>query len=58
MARSSLAVDGRPKVALAEHQAIVDGLKSGDGMAAEAALRAHISKAFETRLREAARREP
>jgi DNA-binding GntR family transcriptional regulator len=58
MARSSLAVDGRPKVALAEHQAIVDGLKSGDGMAAEAALRAHISKAFETRLREDARREP
>ena len=58
MARSSLAVDGRPKVALAEHQAIVDGLKSGDGTAAESALRAHISKAFETRLREDARREP
>ena len=58
MARSSLAVEGRPKVALAEHQAIVDGLKSGDGAAAEAALRAHISKAFETRLREDARREP
>ena len=58
MARSSLAVEGRPKVAMAEHQAIVDGLKSGDGGAAEAALRAHISKAYETRLREDARREP
>ncbi|MFV0408961.1 MAG: GntR family transcriptional regulator [Paracoccus sp. (in: a-proteobacteria)] len=58
MARSSLAVDGRPKVALVEHQAIVDALLSGDGEAAEGALRAHISKAFETRLREDAKREP
>ncbi|MDO5643008.1 MAG: FCD domain-containing protein, partial [Paracoccus sp. (in: a-proteobacteria)] len=58
MARSSLAVEGRPRVALAEHQAIVDALKTGDGAAAEAALRAHISKAFETRLREDAGREP
>ncbi len=57
MARSSLAVEGRPKVALAEHQAIVDALKSGDGAAAEGALRAHISKAFETRLRDDARRD-
>ncbi|TKW65813.1 MAG: GntR family transcriptional regulator [Paracoccus denitrificans] len=57
MARTSLAVEGRPKVALAEHQAIADALKSGDGAAAEAALRAHISKAFETRLREDSRRE-
>lgn len=58
MAQSSLAVEGRPKTALAEHQAIVDALVSGDGPAAESALRAHISKAFETRLREDARREP
>ncbi|MFD1797247.1 GntR family transcriptional regulator [Paracoccus aurantiacus] len=57
MARTSLAVEGRPKVALGEHQAIVDALKSGDGAAAETALRAHISKAFETRLREDARRD-
>lgn len=56
MARSSLAVEGRPKIALAEHQAIVDAMMAGDGPAAEAALRVHISKAFETRLREEARR--
>ncbi|AUM74836.1 GntR family transcriptional regulator [Paracoccus jeotgali] len=57
MARSSLAIEGRPKVALAEHQAIVEALQSGDAAAAETALRAHISKAFETRLREDARRD-
>lgn len=58
MARTSLAAEGRDRTALAEHQAVVDALMSGDGAAAEAALRAHISKAFETRLREDARREP
>ncbi|MFV0293047.1 MAG: GntR family transcriptional regulator [Paracoccus sp. (in: a-proteobacteria)] len=57
MARTSLAVEGRGKTALAEHQAIVDALNSGDGVLAETALRTHISKAFETRLREDARCE-
>ncbi|WBU54102.1 GntR family transcriptional regulator [Paracoccus sp. SCSIO 75233] len=57
MARTSLAVEGRSKTALAEHQAIVDALKSGEGVAAEEALRNHISRAFETRLREDARRD-
>ena len=58
MARTSLAAEGRDRAALAEHQAVVDALVSGDASAAESALRAHISKAFETRLREDARREP
>ncbi|WBU55855.1 GntR family transcriptional regulator [Paracoccus sediminicola] len=57
MARTSLAVEGRGEAALSEHQTIVDALNSGNAVAAEAALRSHISKAFETRLREDARRE-
>ena len=51
MARTSLAAEGRGETALAEHQAIVDAVASGDGPAADAAIRAHISKAWETRLR-------
>ncbi|WBU64610.1 GntR family transcriptional regulator [Paracoccus aerodenitrificans] len=57
MARTSLAVEGRGKAALSEHQEIVDALESGNAAAAETALRSHISKAFETRLREDARRD-
>ncbi len=51
LATSSLAVDGRGEVALAEHQAIVDALARGDGDGAYEALKSHISVAFETRLR-------
>ncbi len=51
LATSSLAVEGRGKTAMAEHQAIVDAIASHDGDAAYEALRAHISTAFETRLR-------
>ena len=51
MARSSLAAEGRGATTLAEHQAIVDAIAAGDGPAADAAIRAHISKAWETRLR-------
>ena len=51
LATTSLAVEGRGETALSEHQAIVDAIGAGDGDAAYAALRAHISKAFETRLR-------
>ncbi|MDO5658999.1 MAG: GntR family transcriptional regulator [Paracoccus sp. (in: a-proteobacteria)] len=57
MARTSLAAEGRGPVALDEHQAIVDAIAAGDGAGASSALRAHISKAFETRLKEDARRE-
>lgn len=51
LATTSLAAEGRGETALAEHQAIVDAIAAGDAEAAQAALRAHISKAFETRLK-------
>ena len=51
LATTSLAAEGRGETALAEHQAIVDAIAAGDGAAAQTALRAHISKAFETRLK-------
>jgi len=54
MATTSLAVEGRGAVALDEHAAIVAAIRAGDGDAADAALRAHISMAFETRLRRVA----
>lgn len=52
MARTTLAAEGRAPRALDEHQAIVDAIAAGDGDAAAAALRAHISNAYETRLRQ------
>ena len=55
MARTTLAASGRGEAALAEHQALVDAVASGDGAAAERALREHISNAYETRLKEEAR---
>ena len=55
MARTSLAAEGRGEKSLAEHQTIVDAIAAGDAVAAEAALRTHISTAFETRLMESAR---
>lgn len=55
MAHSSLAVPGRGPDALAEHRAIVDAIAAGDAGAADAALRSHISNAYETRLRQGAR---
>lgn len=51
MANTSFAAEGRDEVALFEHETIVQAIASRDGDAAYAALRAHISKAFETRLR-------
>lgn len=51
MATTSLAAVGRPLDALAEHDAIVTAIENGDGAAAGEALRAHISKAFVTRLK-------
>ena len=51
MATTSLAAEGRGKVALEEHTAIVDAIAENDGDAAYAAFKAHISHAFETRLR-------
>ena len=52
MARTTLAAEGRAPKALDEHQAIVDAIATGDGDGAALALRAHISNAYETRLRQ------
>jgi len=51
MANTSFAAEGRDEVALAEHALIVSAIGAGDGDAADQALRTHISRAFETRLR-------
>jgi DNA-binding GntR family transcriptional regulator len=51
LATTSLAVEGRGEMALAEHAQIVDAIERGDGDAAYQALKDHISKAFETRLK-------
>ncbi len=52
MATTSIAVEGRGEDTLVEHQAIVDAITERDGDAADAALRAHISTAFVTRLKQ------
>lgn len=51
MANTSLAAVGRDHVALDEHDQIVAAIAAGDGDAAYEALKVHISRAFETRLR-------
>ncbi|SLN32927.1 HTH-type transcriptional regulator McbR [Roseovarius litorisediminis] len=51
MATTSLAAVGRDEDALKEHDAIVSAIEARDSDAASAALRAHISKAFVTRLK-------
>ena len=51
LATTSLAAEGRGPAALAEHDAIVAAIAARDPEAADTALRAHISRAFETRLR-------
>lgn len=51
LATTSLSAEGRGKGTIEEHEAIVGAIESGDGEAADAALREHISRAFTTRLR-------
>lgn len=51
LASTSLAAEGRTETALAEHDAIVRAIEARDEDGAQVALRAHISKAFETRLK-------
>ena len=51
MANTSFAAEGRDGVALAEHDEIVAAIAERDGEAAYQALKTHISRAFETRLR-------
>jgi len=51
LAETSLAAEGRGTLALEEHSAIVEAIATNDGDGADDALKAHISKAFETRLK-------
>ena len=51
LAVTSLSAEGRGEDALSEHSQIVEAISNGDGDAAQEALKVHISKAFETRLK-------
>lgn len=51
MANTSFAAEGRDAEALAEHHHITEAIAARDGEAACTALKAHLSAAFETRLR-------
>ncbi len=51
LATTSIAAEGRAEETLAEHAAIVGAIAARDGQAAYEALRTHISRAFETRLK-------
>ena len=52
MATTSLAAQGRSKIAQEEHDAIVSAIEARDENAAAEALRNHISVAFMTRLKQ------
>lgn len=51
LATTSISAKGRGGDTLKEHERIVAAIAAGDGDAADAALRAHISQAFVTRLK-------
>ena len=51
MATTSLAAAGRPEDAIKEHDTIVKAIEARDSETAGEALKAHISKAFVTRLK-------
>ncbi len=50
VAGTTLAAEGRGEQSLEEHAGIVAAIEARDGAAADAAIRTHISRAFETRL--------
>jgi DNA-binding GntR family transcriptional regulator len=52
LATTSISFEGRGAQTIEEHAAIVEAIASGDGDAAYSALKAHISTAFLTRLRQ------
>jgi DNA-binding GntR family transcriptional regulator len=56
MATTSLAAEGRGEIAQAEHAKIVSMIEARDEEGADEALRAHISLAFVTRLKQEAAR--
>lgn len=51
LATTSLAAEGRGADALDEHASIVEAIATGDGEDAYLALKRHLSRAFETRLK-------
>jgi len=51
MATTTFAVEGRDETALEEHSNIVKAIEARDGDAAALALKAHISMAYQTRLK-------
>ena len=51
-ATTTFAFEGRPTDGLAEHKAIVDAIAARDPEAADAAIRYHMSAAYETRLKQ------
>ncbi len=51
LATTTFAVSGRDLTALEEHASIVKAIEERDGDAAAAALKAHISMAYQTRLK-------
>lgn len=51
LSTTSFSADGRPEVAMQEHMAIVDAIAAREGANADDAARAHISTAYETRLK-------
>ncbi|MCF6271799.1 MAG: GntR family transcriptional regulator [Rhodobacteraceae bacterium] len=55
---TSLAAEGRGEDALCEHELIVRAISDRDGQIADKALRDHISKAYETRLKQDAAESP
>ena len=58
LATTSIAVEGRGERTVAEHGTIVEAIAKRDGQAAYEAVRAHISKTFETRLKRDSRALP
>ena len=52
LAVTSFRFEGRGELALAEHGAIVEAIRNRDGAAADVAVRAHISAAYEARLKQ------
>ncbi|NBB98377.1 MAG: FCD domain-containing protein [Alphaproteobacteria bacterium] len=52
LASTSISVAGRGERTLEEHGTIVEAIAAGDGDGAYQALKDHISRAFETRLRQ------
>lgn len=51
LSTTTFAAEGRPEIAMREHQEIVDAIAARDGDRADRAAQTHISTAYETRLK-------